>query len=262
MAQIHPTAIVDPAAKIGADVTIGPYSIVGPHVTLGDGCTLHSNVLIQGHTTIGRGNVFMHSAVIGTQPQDLKYNGEPTQLIIGDNNTFREFCTINLSATMDEPTTIGSNGLFMAYCHVAHNCQIGSNVIIANAVNLAGHIHIHDFVTLGGMTAVHQFVKIGAYAFVGGKSGVKKDVPPYTRGEGFPYVVGGLNSVGLQRKGFSREQITAIKEIYKLFYSSGMNVSQAKEAARALPHRTTEQNIFLEFVEQADRGISRYREKK
>jgi len=261
MTQIHPTAIIDPAAKIGADVNIGPFCILGPYVTLGDGCRLDSNVLIQGHTTIGKNNHFLNSAVIGTQPQDLKYTGEPTRLIIGENNTFREFCTVNVSATMDEDTTIGDNGLFMAYCHIAHNCHIGNGVIIANATTLAGHIHIQDFVTLGGMTAIHQFVKIGVYAFIGGKSGVKKDVPPYTRGEGFPYIISGLNSVGLQRKGFSREQIAAIKEMYKLFYASGMNVSQAKVAAHAVPSLTAEQQVFLDFIDTAERGISRYRER-
>ena len=157
---------------------------------------------------------------------------------------------------MDEATKIGDNCLFMAYSHVAHNCILGNNLIIANAVQFAGHIHVDDFVTIGGMTALHQFVKIGEYAFVGGKSGVKKDIPPYTRGEGFPYKVMGLNSVGLQRKGFSNESIAAIKRIYKLFYNSGKNVSQAIEEADKL-ELTPKQKIFVEFIMTSERGLNK-----
>lgn len=158
---------------------------------------------------------------------------------------------------MDEDTTIGNNCLLMAYVHIAHNCHVGSNCIIANAVNFAGHIHIGDFVTIGGMTAIHQFVKIGKYAFVGGKSGVKKDVPPYTRGEGMPYRVIGLNSVGLQRKGFTHEQIHGIKDIYKVFYQSGFNTSQALKELNNWTHLTDEQKTFLQFVKESDRGLNR-----
>ncbi len=257
MTTIHPTAIVDSKAVIGINCVIGPFCIVHENVKMGDNNKLVSSVIIDGHTTIGDGNKFFHSAVIGTDCQDLKYNGEPTQLIIGNNNTFREFCTMNKSATMDEPTQIGDNCLFMAYSHVAHNCILGNNLIIANAVNFAGHIHVHDNVIIGGMAALHQFVKVGAYAFIGGKSGIKKDVPPYTRGEGSPYVVRGLNSVGLQRRGFESEAIKSIKDVYKLFYKSGLNTSQAMEKALAIPNLTTEQKIFLDFVKNSDRGITK-----
>ncbi|MDP8268633.1 MAG: acyl-ACP--UDP-N-acetylglucosamine O-acyltransferase [Candidatus Tenebribacter davisii] len=257
MTQIHPTAIVSPKAIIGKDCVIGPFCIVHDNVKMGDNNELVSSVIIDGHTTIGDGNRFFHSAVIGTDCQDLKYHGEPTQLIIGNNNTFREFCTVNKSATMDEPTQIGDNGLFMAYSHVAHNCILGNNLIIANAVNFAGHIHVHDNVIIGGMVALHQFVKVGIYAFIGGKSGIKKDIPPYTRGEGFPYKVMGLNSVGLQRRGFSSETIKSIKDVYKLFYKSGLNTSQAMEKALAIPDLTKEQKIFLDFVKESDRGITK-----
>jgi UDP-N-acetylglucosamine acyltransferase len=157
---------------------------------------------------------------------------------------------------MDEPTTIGSNCLIMAYSHVAHNCQIGDNVIIANSVQLAGHIHIHNNVIIGGMTAVHQFVKIGQYAFVGGKSGIKKDVPPFTRGEGFPYKVAGLNTVGLQRKGFSKEAISAVKNTYKLFYKSNLNRKQALQLANK-EKLEKEQKIFIDFITLSERGIVR-----
>ncbi len=257
--MVHPTAIVHPNAIIGENVKIGPYCIIGEHVSIGDGCELVSNVVIDGHTEIGSNNRFFHSAVIGTDPQDLKFKNEPTRLIIGSNNTFREFVTVNKSATMEEPVTVGDNNLLMAYAHVAHNCHVGSNVIIANAVNLAGHITIQDFVTIGGMTAVHQFVQIGAYAFVGGKSGVKMDVPPYTRGEDMPYRLSGLNTVGLQRKGFSNEQIDAIKDIYNLFYRSGLNRGDALEKALEIENPTEEQKRFIEFAQNSHRGLCRAR---
>ncbi|MDY6915513.1 MAG: acyl-ACP--UDP-N-acetylglucosamine O-acyltransferase [Candidatus Cloacimonadota bacterium] len=257
MGTVHKTAIIDNNAKIGKNVTVGPNCIIGANVTLGNNCILQSNVIIEGHTTIGNNNCFFNSAVVGTIPQDLKYKNEPTELVIGDNNTFREFVTINTSATMEEPTTIGSDCLLMAYSHIAHNCQIGNKVIIANSVQLAGHIHIHDNVSIGGMTAVHQFVKIGKFAFVGGKSGIKKDVPPFTRGEGFPYYVAGLNTVGLQRSGFSKEVIYALKKTYKLFYKSKMNRTQALEKAKHFENLLPEQKLFIDFVKESERGISR-----
>ena len=257
MVNIHPTAIVDPSAEIGNNVTIGAFSIIGKNVKIGDNCQIGTNVLIFKNTTIGKGNRFFHSAVIGTDPQDLKYNGEETYLEIGDNNTFREFVTINRSATTDENTKIGNNSLFMAYVHVAHNCQLGDNLILANSVNLAGHIHIYDNVSIGGMTAVHQFVKIGSYCFVGGKSGVKKDIPPFTRGEGMPYKVIGLNSVGLRRSGFSNDDINAIKSIYRIFYQSGLNFSDAKKEAEKISNLTEYQKMFLDFAKESDRGLNK-----
>jgi len=255
MPDIHATAIVHPDAKIGLNCQIGPYCIIDKDVKLGDNNFLQSNVLLTGYTTIGDNNKFFHSAVIGTDCQDLKYDGEPTQLIIGSNNTFREFCTVNRSATMDEPTQIGDNGLFMAYTHVAHNCILGNNLIMANAVNLAGHVHIQDFATIGGMTAISQFSTIGAYAFVGGKSGVSKDVPPFTRGGGHPYKVAGINSIGLQRKGFDNEEIKSIKTLYKIFYLSGKNTTQALEEVETLKPFTKGQKQFNDFIKNSSRGI-------
>ena len=257
MPNIHPTAIIHPSAKIGDFTEIGAYCQIGEHVEIGKNNTINSQVVVENHTTIGDGNKFYHGAIIGSHPQDLKYKNDPTRLMIGNNNTIREFATINISATMDEDTVIGNQCLLMAYSHVAHNCQIGSNIIIANAVNIAGHVHIDDFVTIGGMTAIHQFVKIGKYAFIGGKSGLKKDVPPYTRGEGMPYKVSGLNAVGLQRKGFSSEQIQAIKKIYKLFYGSGLNVTQAMNELNNFSHLTKEQKEFVDFIKTCDRGLNR-----
>lgn len=259
MTTIHPTAIVDPNAKLGENVEIGPFCIIGKDAIIGDGCKLMSSVVIDGNTTIGNNNIFFHSAVIGTAPQDLKYDNSPTQVIIADNNTFREFITVHRSALLEEPTRIGSNSLLMAYVHVAHNCQLGNNLIIANAVNLAGHVHIHDFATIGGITAVHQFVRIGTHSFVGGASGVKKDVPPYTRGQDMGhYKIVGLNSVGLMRKGFSAECVAKIKQVYKLFYHAGLNVTQALTEVDKLGELTTEQKVFVDFVRASQRGISKY----
>ncbi len=257
MENIHPTAIIDKNSKIGNNCRIGAFSIIGPNVELGDNNHLASNVLIEGPTKIGDNNKFFHSAVIGTDCQDLKYKGEPTELVIGSNNTFREFCTVNRSATLEEKTRIGNDNLLMAYSHVAHNCQLGNHLIIANAVNLAGHIHIDDNVTIGGMVAIHQFVRVGKFAFIGGKSGVKKDVPPFTRGEGFPYKIIGLNSIGLRRNGFSSQQIKNIKSIYKIFYHSGLNFSEALKEARKITKLSDEQKTFIEFIENTDRGLNR-----
>ncbi len=257
MQKIHSTAIISDKAKIGKNVSIGAFSIIGENVIIGDNCQIGTNVLIFKNTTIGKNNRFFHSAVIGTDPQDLKYNGEETYLKIGDNNTFREFVTVNRSATIDEETTIGNNSLFMAYVHIAHNCHLGNNLVLANAVNLAGHINIGDFVSIGGMTAVHQFVKIGSYAFVGGKSGVKKDVPPFTRGEGMPYKVIGLNSVGLKRLGFSYQEINSIKAIYRIFYQSGLNFSDARKEAEKLPDLNKYQKLFIDFTKDTLRGLNK-----
>jgi UDP-N-acetylglucosamine acyltransferase len=259
MVQIHPTAIVHPNVELGENVIIGPYAVIGQYVKIDDYTEVMTHAVIDGRTTIGKNNKIYPSASIGLPPQDLKYEGEPTKLIIGDNNHIREFSTIHLSATLDENTVVGSNNLIMAYAHIAHNCQVGSNIVIANAANLAGHVHLHDFVVIGGVTAIHQFVRIGEYAFVGGGSGVKKDVPPYTRGQGMgKYKIVGLNSVGLSRKGFSAEKIEAIKKMYRLFYLSKMNVSQAIIEADKMTDLTTEQKIFLNFVKNSSRGICRY----
>lgn len=256
MVEIHPSAIVSKEAIIGENVKIGPFCIVGPNVQIGDNSVLETSVRLDGYTTIGKNNHFHHSAVVGTACQDLKYKGEPTKLIIGDNNTFREFVTVNPSATLDEDTTIGNNCLFMAYCHIAHNCHVGSNVIMANVATLAGHVTVGDFVTIGGLSAVHQFVKIGDYSFIGGMSGVKKDVPPYIRGEGMPFKPHGLNSVGLQRRGFSSDSIEKIKQVYKLFYHSQLNVTQALEKIPELGELSVEQQKFVEFVQKSERGIA------
>jgi len=256
--NIHATAIIGNDVTLGNNVEIGPYCVIDGKVTIGDDTKLISNVRIEGETVIGKNNTFYHSAVIGTAPQDLKYKGEPTRLRIGDNNNIREFVTINRSATMDEDVVVGNNCLLMAYTHIAHNCQIGNEVIIANAVNLAGHIHIGNCVIVGGMTAIHQFVKIGNYAFVGGASGVKKDVPPFTIGEGMPYKIAGINRVGLNRRGFTNDQIDKIKTIYKLYYASGLNFNSSHESAKQMD-LSDEQKLFVQFAEESTRGLCKGR---
>jgi len=256
MTYIHPTAIIEEGAVIGENCHIGPYCHIGKYVILGSDNNLFANVTISGHTTIGTGNKIYAYAVLGTEPQDLKFKGEPTHLRIGSNNTIREFVTINCSNQLEEDTVVGDNNLLMEYVHIAHNCQIGSGCVIANVVQCGGHIHIGDFATVGGLTAIHQFVHIGTYAFVGGASAVKKDIVPYSRGQGNPYKTVGLNSIGLMRKGFSTQTLAAIKEIYNIFYRSGLNTSQAMEKALQISNPTPEQLIFIQFVQNAQRGIS------
>ena len=256
MTYIHPTAIIEEGAVIGENCHIGPYCHIGKNVILGSDNNLFANITISGHTTIGTGNKIYAYAVLGTEPQDLKFKGEPTHLRIGSNNTIREFVTINCSNQLEEDTVVGDNNLLMEYVHIAHNCQIGSGCVIANVVQCGGHIHIGDFATVGGLTAIHQFVHIGTYAFVGGASAVKKDIVPYSRGQGNPYKTVGLNSIGLMRKGFSTQTLAAIKEIYNIFYRSGLNTSQAMEKALQISNPTPEQLIFIQFVQNAQRGIS------
>ncbi len=255
MSKIHPSAIIKEGAIIGAGCEIGPYCVIGENVVLGSGNILHNNVIVDGHTTIGDNNKIFSFAVLGTDPQDLKFSGEITRLRIGSNNTIREFCTINRSNQAEEDTVVGDNNLLMEYVHIAHNCQIGNNCIIANVVQLAGHVHVHDFATIGGVTAVHQFVHIGTQAFVGGASAVKKDIVPFSRGQGNPYQTVGLNSVGLMRKGFSNEDIAGIKAVYNLFYREKLNTTQALAKAESM-ELSPLQKVFVDFVRTADRGIS------
>jgi UDP-N-acetylglucosamine acyltransferase len=255
--MIHETAVIHPNAKVGNNCEIGPFCIITENVILGDDNYLQSNIRLDGHTTIGTGNKFFHSAAIGNIPQDLKYSGEPTELLIGNDNTFRECVTVNTSATMDEPTSIGNNNLLMAYVHVAHHCRLQNNLVIANAVNLAGHIHIDDNALIGGMTAISQFVNIGKHAFVSGNSGITKDIPPFTRGIGMPFEVKGINTIGLQRKGFTSEDLNSIKTIFKIFYKSGLNVSQALQQAEEIKDPGKYQLEFIEFVKKSRVGINK-----
>jgi len=253
--DIHPTAIVHPKAELAQDVSIGPYSVIGENVTIGDGCRIASAVLIDGETTLGKNNRIFHGAVIGTVCQDLKYRGERTCVRIGDGNTIREFATVNSATGEGESTIVGNAVLIMAYVHLGHNCVIGDNVVLANAVNLAGHVRVHDFASIGGLTPVHQFVEIGQHAFIGGGSRIPQDVPPFLKVAGNPARVYGLNTIGLARRGFTAEQRALLKRAYVILFRSGLNVTQALERIHAELPRTAEIAMFVDFIRNSERGI-------
>ena len=253
--EIHPSAVVHPFAKIGDGVKIGPCSVIGEHVVLGDGCTVGTSVLIDGRTTIGKNNRFFHGASVGTVPQDLKYEGSVSYLEIGDANTFREFVTINTATEQGAKTVIGSRCLLMAYVHVAHNCVVGDDVILSNSVNLAGYVVVGDYAILGGVTPVHQFVRIGKHAFVGGASRIERDVPPFVKVAGNPSRVYGINSVGLERRGFTAEQRSMIKSMFNTLYRHDLNVSQVLDRLRNGHFEGPERDVMVEFLEASERGI-------
>lgn len=254
---IHPTAIIHPRARLAAGVRVGPYTVIGEHVVMGEGCVVGSNVLIEGHTTIGNNNSFFHGASIGTVPQDLKFKGDISYVEIGDNNTFREFVTVNCATAAGEKTVIGSGCLIMAYAHIAHNCVIGDEVILANAVNLAGHVTIDNMAILGGVTCVHQFVRIGRNAFIGGGSRIEQDIPPFIKVAGNPPKVYGINSVGLERRGMAPERKMMIKKIFKTIYRSNLNVSQVLDKLKNGEFEDPERAIFVDFLESSERGITK-----
>lgn len=256
-AEIHPTAVISSGADIGEDVSIGPYSVIGENVKIGDGCRIGSSVLIEGHTYIGRNNHIFHGASIGSIPQDLKYKGAKTFVRIGDNNTIREYVTINSATNEGESTVVGNSNLLMAYVHVAHNCVIGNNCILANAVNLAGHVKIHDYAIIGGIVPVHQFVEIGEYAFIGGGSRIAKDVPPFIKVAGNPARANGMNSVGLMRRGFDIEKRVLLKRAYCILYRSGLNVTQALEKIESELPQTDEIKLLVNFIRNSKRGITK-----
>ena len=256
-AEIHDTAIVHPGARIGRDVSIGAYSIIGEHVEIGEGCTFGSCVRIEGRTTFGKNNKVFHGAAIGSIPQDLKYRGAKSFLKIGDDNVFREYVTVNVATDEGESTLIGSRNLLMAYVHVAHNCIIGDHVILANSVNLAGHVTVQDYAIIGGVVPVHQFVTVGSHSFIGGGSRIPKDIPPFVKVAGNPPRIGGINSVGLRRRGFTEERIVQIKAAYRLLYRSGLNVAQAVERIENELPETPEIRILIEFINNSKRGISK-----
>ena len=258
MPHVHPTAIVDPKAELGEYVEVGPYSVIEAGVTVGAGCQVGPFCRFQGPTTIGTGNRFMSHCSIGVQPQDLKFKGDPTRLEIGDNNTIREYCTLNLGTAQDIGITrVGDNNWIMAYAHVAHDCQVGSNVVLANASQLAGHVQLGDYVILGGGTLVHQFCRIGAHAFTAGGSVVLRDVPPYVMAGGNSARPHGINSEGLKRRGFSSEAIESIRRAYKTLYRLKLSFEEAK-ATIAEQARTVDQiKILSEFLASTERGVIR-----
>lgn len=260
--NIHPTALVDPNAKLANGVTVGPYCIIGPDVEVGEGTEFGPHCVVDGHTVIGRDNTFYRFCSVGGMPQDKKYAGEPTRLEIGDGNMFREYVTLNTGTVQDVGTTrLGSDNWVMAYVHVAHDCQIGSHTILANGVQMGGHVHVGDWAIVGGLAAVHQFGKIGAHAMVGGSSALHKDVPPYVMGSGNPCVPVGMNVEGLKRRGFSPDAISAVREAYKILYRRGLSLDEARAQIRqkcaAGADVESALRTLLEFLDTSDRGIIR-----
>jgi len=256
-AQIHPTAIVDAGAEIGAGTIIGPYCIIEGGVVLGPECWLQHHVTLCGPMRAGARNKFFAYCSIGQQTQDLKYGGEPTYLEIGDENSFREFVTVNRSTSASGMTRVGNRGNFLAYSHIGHDCTVGDAVVFSNNGTLAGHVQIGDHAIMGGLTAVHQFCRIGRFAITGGCSKIVQDVPPFMIADGNPASIRGVNLVGLERHGFSAEAVKNIKEAFRIIYRSKLNTRQGVEAARRELPPSTEINQILEFIEQSERGIIR-----
>jgi UDP-N-acetylglucosamine acyltransferase len=255
LTQIHPTAIIAPDARIGTNVEIGPYAIVGEGCEIGDGCviaarvTLERNVRLDANVKVGIGSV------LGGDPQDLKFRGEHTTVEIGEGTTIREYLTINRGTAHSQKTSVGRNCFLMSYVHLAHDCHVGDGVIISNATQLAGHVTIEDRAIISGLTAVHQFVRIGKHSFIGGASRVAKDVPPYIKAVGNPVKLYGLNSVGLQRSGFSDEVVRELKRAYRLLFRSELNLSHAIERAEAELSPLPEVQHLLRFVADSGRGV-------
>lgn len=255
---IHPQAIIEPGAKIGKNVSIGPWTYIGNDVEIGDDCVIHSHVVIKGPSKIGKANVIFQFCSVGEDCQDKKYAGELTRLEIGDNNIFRESCTIHRGTAQDESITIiGSDNLFMAYAHVAHDCVIGSNSIFANNATLAGHVHVGDWAIFGGMSGAHQFVHIGPHSFIAGGAIVLKDVPPFVMASGHPASPFGLNSEGLKRRGFNKAAILQIRRAYKEVYRKGQTLAEAADALTELAKDTPEVSDFVNFIQNSSRGIIR-----
>ncbi len=256
--MIHPQAIIEPGAVIGKNVSIGPWSYIANNVVIGDDCEISSHVVINGPTRMGKGNRVFQFASIGEDCQDLKYAGEQTELVIGDNNIFRESCTIHRGTVQDNSLTqIGSNNLFMAYTHVAHDCIVGSNCIMANNASIAGHVHVGDHVIIGGMAGVHQFCHVGDHCFVAANALVLKDVPAYVMASGQPAKPFGLNSEGLKRRGFASETILSIKRAYKNIYRKSLSVEQALSAIEQQSEPSKQLATFTDSIKQSTRGIIR-----
>ncbi|UCD56677.1 MAG: acyl-ACP--UDP-N-acetylglucosamine O-acyltransferase [Candidatus Hydrogenedentota bacterium] len=253
--QIHPTAVVHKGAQVDFDVVVGPGSVVGPNVVVGRGCRIGAHVLIDGYTTIGENNSFFTGAVVGSQPQDLKYRGGKSHLVIGNNNTVREYATINTSTSEENATRIGNDNLLMAYAHVAHECSIHNGVILANNATLGGHVTVEDRAIFGGLAAVQQFVRVGTMSIVGGCSKVIKDVLPYSMVDGCPTTWQGVNFVGLKRNGVPEEVRANIKKALKVICRSSLNTSQALERLRAEFDSCAEIDHLIEFIEKSSRGI-------
>lgn len=256
--MIHPTAVISESATIGENVTIGPFCVVDDNVTIGDGCILKSHVVVRGTTRIGKNNKFFQFSSIGEDCQDKKYAGEPTELIIGDDNEFREGVTVHRGTVQDEGVTIiGSRGLFMVNAHIAHDCVLGDDIIVANNCAIAGHVHIDDFVIVGGAVGIHQFCKIGAHAFLGAGGIILRDVPPFVMVSGHKNIPQGINSEGLKRRGFEKDEVLAIKRAYKVIYRAGNTIEEAIDALEAPANGHEGVARMVEFLRHAERGIIR-----
>ncbi|HKB60097.1 MAG TPA: acyl-ACP--UDP-N-acetylglucosamine O-acyltransferase [Gallionellaceae bacterium] len=258
MALIHPTAIIEPGARLADDVKVGAYSVIGPNVEIGEGTEIGPHVVIEGHTRIGRKNRIFQFSSLGGIPQDKKYAGEATRLEIGDNNLIRECCTFNIGTVQDGGVTrIGSNNWIMAYVHLAHDCQVGNGIVLANSVQLAGHVEVDDYAILGAYVGAHQFCKVGAHVMVGAGSLLFQDLPPYVMVGGNPATPHGINSEGLKRRGFSSPTIMAIKRAYKTLYRSGLSLEQAVAEITAQSAEYPELKLFTDFIARSTRGLIR-----
>ena len=256
--MIDPRAVISPQAQIAADVEIGPFTVVGADVVIGPGTWVGPHAVINGPTRIGANNKIYQFASLGDAPQDKKYNGEPTRLEIGDRNVFRESVTVNRGTTHDQGVTrIGNDNLLMAYSHVAHDCQLGNQIVMANCATLGGHVEVGDWVTMGGLSAVHQHTRIGAYCFLAHNAAVTRDVPPYVMAVGRPAVPHSVNSVGLQRRGFTSAQVRNIRRAYKLLYRSGLKLKAALEELEKAAVTQEEIRPFVEFIKRSERSIVR-----
>ncbi len=256
--MIDARAVVSPEARLAADVRVGPFAVIGPGVEIGPRTIVGPHTVINGPSVLGADNHVFQFASIGDAPQDKKYRGEPTRLVVGERNVFREFCTINRGTTHDKGVTrIGDDNLFMACSHVAHDCVVGNNTVFANGAVLGGHVEIGDWVILGGLVAVHQFARVGAHAFLGGGSMVRQDVPPYVMVSGNPAEPQMVNAEGLRRRGFSEEQIRAIREAYRILYRSDLKLSEALARLEPLARERAELRLFVDFIQASSRSIVR-----
>src|SRR3954464_11770930 len=251
---IHPTALVHPSAELGSDVQVGAYAIIGEDCVVGDGSTIDARAILERNVTIGSNVKVGVGSVLGGDPQDLKYKGEPTVVEVGEGTTIREYSTINRGTTQSYKTTVGKNCFLMSYVHLAHDCHVGDGVIISNGTQLAGHVTIDEKAIVSGLVGFHQFATIGRYSFIGGCSRVAKDVPPYVKAVGNPVKLYGLNSVGLERNGFPEDVRRELKRAYRLFFKSELNLSQARERAGAELQQYPEIQEFLAFFDRSDRG--------
>lgn len=255
---IHSTSIIDPGAELADDVQVGPYAVIGPGVQIGPGCTIGAHTNIKGPTTLGANNHIYPFASIGDDPQDKKFAGESTRLEIGSDNTFREYCTINRGTIQDEGVTrIGSDNWLMAYTHVAHDCQLGDHIVMANGATLGGHVRLGDYAMCSAFACVHQFCRIGAHSFLGAYAGINLDVPPYILVFGQPPAPRGINSEGLRRRDFSKDNIKNLKEAYRILYRSNLRAAEAVVQLAELGQEQPELGILVEFLEHSERGVIR-----